>query len=213
LDFASYYGFVPRVCRPYRPQTKGKIEATIKFVRGNFWPGVSFSSLADLNRQAWLWLEEVNHRPHGTTGEVPYQRLVREGLASIEGQPDYDTSYVQDRQVAKDCLVSYRGNRYSVPHRYAGKRVLVTEPVAGGRIRICYQQETIAEHCLAPGRAVMILQPEHYQGLLRPRRAAPAAVAERVLSAGPGVGRHFVVPEVEARPLSVYEEVSDVAAI
>jgi len=26
LDFASYYGFVPRVCRPYRPETKGKIE-------------------------------------------------------------------------------------------------------------------------------------------------------------------------------------------
>jgi transposase len=40
LDFASYYGFVPRVCRPYRPETKGKIESTIRFIKGNFWPGI-----------------------------------------------------------------------------------------------------------------------------------------------------------------------------
>lgn len=29
LDFASYYGFVPRACPLYRPETKGKIERTI----------------------------------------------------------------------------------------------------------------------------------------------------------------------------------------
>lgn len=29
-DFYEYYGFIPRLCRPYRPQTKGKIENTVK---------------------------------------------------------------------------------------------------------------------------------------------------------------------------------------
>jgi transposase len=43
LDFASYYGFVPRVCRPYLPETKGKIESTIRFLKGNFWPGSIFA--------------------------------------------------------------------------------------------------------------------------------------------------------------------------
>ena len=28
-DFFSYYGFIPRLCRPYRPQTKGKIENSV----------------------------------------------------------------------------------------------------------------------------------------------------------------------------------------
>ena len=60
LDFASYYGFVPRVCRPYRPETKGKIESTIRFVKQNFWPGIQLDSLADLNQQARQWLEKVN---------------------------------------------------------------------------------------------------------------------------------------------------------
>lgn len=214
LDFASYYGFVPRACHPYRPQTKGKIERTVEFVRGNFWPGLSFTSLEDLNRQGWGWMEEVNHRPHSTTREVPYERLARENLRPITSQPDYDTSYAAYRQVAKDCLFSYRGNRYSVPHRYADKTVVVREPVGGGWLRIYYQQETIAEHRLATGKGAMVIQQEHYQGLGRRLRGRPrAAPPSRELVAGPGVGHHFAVPDVEVRPLAVYEEVSHVAAV
>lgn len=231
LDFASYYGFLPRACHPYRPETKGKIERTIRFVRENFWPGLSFASLEELNRQVGTWMEEVNHQPHGTTREVPYERLARESLRSIAHQPDYDTSYVSYRQVAKDCLISYRGNRYSVPHRYAGKTVVVKEPVEGGRIVICHQQERIAEHRLAAGQGAMVIDQEHYRGLRRSERGrdgfAPLTVKakparpQRALAAGPGVGRDFVVPEVEVRPLAIYEvedpdligEVSHVAAV
>jgi transposase len=214
LDFASYYGFVPRACHPYRPQTKGKIERTIEFLRGNFWPGLSFTSLEDLNRQAWGWMEEVNHRPHNTTREVPYERLARENLHPVANQPDYDTSYVAYRQVAKDCLLSYRGNRYSVPHRYAGKTVVVKEAVGGGWLRICHPEGTLAQHRLATGKGAMVIQHEHYQGLIRrPRGRPPSAAPPRELAAGPGVGQHFVVPEVEVRPLAVYEEVSHVAAV
>jgi transposase len=214
LDFASYYGFLPRACHPYRPETKGKIERTVEFVRGNFWPGLSFTSLEDLNRQARNWMEEVNHRPHSTTREIPYERLARENLRPLHGQPDYDTSYVAYRQVGKDCLLSYRGNRYSVPHPYAGKTVVVKEPAGGGMIRICHQEGTLAQHPLAMGKGAMVIQPEHYQGLMRrPRGRPPSAPPPRELLAGPGVGRHFAVPEVEVRPLAVYEEVSHVAAV
>jgi len=37
LDFAFYYGFPPKLCHPYRPQTKGKVERGIRSVRHNFW--------------------------------------------------------------------------------------------------------------------------------------------------------------------------------
>lgn len=114
LQFAAYYGFVPRVCRPYRPETKGKIESTVRFVKQNFWPGIAFASLVDLNQQARAWMEKVNHQVHSTTREVPYQRLPQERLLLLDEQPDYDTSYMEDRRVAKDCMLSYRGNRYSV---------------------------------------------------------------------------------------------------
>jgi transposase len=214
LDFAAYYGFLPRVCQPYRPETKGKIESTIRYLKGNFWPGIQFQSLSDLNQQARAWLEDVNGRVHGTTRVIPRQRWGEEKLRQLDGQPDYDTSYVSFREVAKDCLLCYRGNRYSVPHAYADKRVIVKEPVAGGAIRICHQHEIIAMHRLAAGRGEMVITPEHYAGL--PRRqfhSLPAPAAERELIAGPGVGRHFAVPEVETRPLTVYEEVSHVATV
>jgi Mu transposase, C-terminal domain len=214
LDFASYYSFLPRACHPYRPETKGKIERTIEFLRGNFWPGLSFTSLEDLNRQAWVWMEEINHHPHRTTREVPYERRLRENLRPLSGQTDYDTSYVSYRQVAKDCLVSYRGNHYSVPHAYAGKAVVVKEPVGAGLIRLCHQEQTIAEHRLAFGKGAIVIQDQHYRGLVRrPRGRPPSPPPLRELIAGPGVGRHFAVPEVEVRSLAAYEEVNHVAAI
>jgi transposase len=219
LEFAAYYGFVPRVCRPYRPETKGKIESTVRFVKQNFWPGISFLSLADLNQQAHVWMEKVNHQVHSTTREVPYLRLPHERLLLIEEQPDYDTSYLEDRRVAKDCMLSYRGNRYSVPCRFAGKTLLVREPVTVGRIEIYSDVKVIAEHRLAEGRGVMVSDPAHYEELSEKRRprgpapppeGSPGAVE---LTPGPGVGRGFLAPEVEQRSLTVYEEVADVAAI
>ena len=48
-DFSEYCGFIVRLCFPYRAQTKGKIENTIKYLRYNFWAGRSFESLPDIN--------------------------------------------------------------------------------------------------------------------------------------------------------------------
>jgi len=203
LDFAAYYGFVPRVCQPYRPQTKGKVEATIGFLKKNFWPGVKFTSLDDLNTQAWLWTEEVNARPHGTTGERPLARWAKETLRSVIGQPDYDTSYACWRQVGKDCLFSYRGQHYSVPHAYAGKTVLVKEPVRGTEITVWQQNRLLCRHRLGIHRGEFHIDPEHYRGLPGSRSSRPALVP--LLPVG--------IPEVEIRPLAVYEEVSLGAAI
>ncbi|SFV07481.1 hypothetical protein SAMN05421543_13613 [Alicyclobacillus macrosporangiidus] len=54
MDFAQYYGFLPKACKPYRSRTKGKIERPIGYIRSSFWP-VSFADLDDLNRQAAVW--------------------------------------------------------------------------------------------------------------------------------------------------------------
>jgi transposase len=43
LDFARYWGFTPRPCRPYRAQIKGKVESGVKYVRRNFVCGLQGS--------------------------------------------------------------------------------------------------------------------------------------------------------------------------
>jgi len=215
LDFASYYSFVPRVCHPYRPQTKGKIESTIRYIKSSFWPGTSFDSLKDLNRQALAWCDEANRRVHATTREIPAVRFPHEGLTPLNGQPAYDTSYVSHRQAAKDCLVSYRGNRYSVPHVHAGRSVTVREPLDAGTIRIFYHHDLIAEHRLSTAKGVMVVEQAHYASL--PRRSRVPVLSPVIppieLTPGPGVGLHHVAPEVEFRPLSIYEEVAHVASV
>jgi len=77
-------------------------------------------------------------------------------------------------------LFSYRGNRYSVPHPYAGKSVLVREPLDSGTIRIFDQKDQIAEHPMAAGKGRMVIEPSHYGNLPR-RSRIPVAPASLVL--------------------------------
>jgi len=123
VDFAEHYGFRPKLCHPYRPQTKGKTENGIGYVRKNFWPRVrdyrEAHDLLDLRRR---WLDETcNVRIHGTTGERPIDRLPKEGLRSIEDLPPYRALVLERRRVARDCFVSYAGSWYSAPAEYTGR--------------------------------------------------------------------------------------------
>ena len=84
LDFAGRYGFAPRLCRPYRARTKGKVERSIGYLKDRFFVGRVFADLEDLNCQLLGWLDAVaNRRCHATTGEQPVARLAREGLAPL----------------------------------------------------------------------------------------------------------------------------------
>lgn len=132
--FAGYYGFDVRPCSPYRAQTKGKVERLIGYVKDSFVTGRVFESLADMNRQARLWCDEVNGRVHGTTGKIPMEELAREGLIPVAGFA-YDTSRVSVRLVSRDCLISYEGNRYEMPYRLASRPVVVKDR-DDGRIRV-----------------------------------------------------------------------------
>lgn len=87
LDYTGHAGFLPRLCRPYRAKTKGKVERFIRYVKGSFWVPFSASMKQAgvkpdrhaANAAASRWLREIaNARVHGTTGEVPAIRLVDE---------------------------------------------------------------------------------------------------------------------------------------
>jgi transposase len=209
LDFASYYGFVPKACWPYRPQTKGKVENTVGYVKGHFWPGIGFVDLEDLNRQARGWCDTVaNAKVHATTREVPWERLPEEGLRPLPVR-DYDTSYLAHRQVQRDCLVHYRGSRYSVPHRFAGQPVVVREPLGRERLRIYRCEELIAEHPLSRRSGALVCDPRHFEGLPTRRRLPEFELGTPTglpLPSGPGIGVERRAPAVEKRSLAFYEQ-------
>jgi transposase len=207
LDFADYYGFTPHACRPYRAQTKGKVESGIRYVRGNFWPGLTFVDLADLNHQAREWLDgTANRRVHGTTGEVPFDRLPREHLLSLDGKPDYDTSLITFRRATKDCFVSYDGNYYSVPAAYARKTLQVRATEDGQLLVLDAQDAEIARHRVVEGRHQRVAVAAHYASLRRDSRANRRPGA----SQWPAPQRLAAAPEVETRPLTWYDQLLEV---
>jgi transposase len=160
-DFAGFYGFKPILCRPYRGQTKGKVERTVQFVRDNFMVGVKYNSLDDLNGQSLAWCNKVNGKVHSTTGEIPFERLKKERLNPLKRE--YIIDKINLRRVQKDCLISYAGNQYSVPAEYAGRDVAV---VALDNMLAAYHEgKQIAIHRISYQKKDMVVNAHHYRRL------------------------------------------------
>ncbi len=112
LRFAAHWDFRIRACRPYRAQTKGKVERPIRYIRSNFFYGREFIGDADLEAQRLQWLDGVaNLRTHRTTQCVPRVR--------------FETAEVMHLQPLAECayrplvLPAGRTLRRTVPHLLA----------------------------------------------------------------------------------------------
>jgi transposase len=198
--FAKYWGFTPRLCRPYRAQTKGKVESGVKYLKRNFLVGRAFVDDAHLGEELLAWtLTTADQRIHGTTHERPIDRfaLEREHLLPSVQQPAFRLEATLTRVVASDFLVSCDTNRYSVPFRFIGRIVEVHR--REGRLVIRSQGQVIAEHAELPGRHQLCVLPEHGPGAVaRTTRQPHLQAVERA-------ARAWSLPTVEVRDLAVYE--------
>jgi transposase len=202
LDFTRYWGFKPRLCRPYRAQTKGKVESGVKYIRRNFLCGLQGrepSCLSDLNSELRKWVWEVaNQRVHGTTHEQVVARLEadRLSLQPLDGRLPY--AYMDDelRKVARDAYVSWRGSRYSVPWEYVGRSVWVRD--CGRDVEVHFGRDRIAVHSQASRNHMVLTQAEHHQGIPLGARAETKIL----------IRIQDTAPVVEIRPLAAYESVA-----
>jgi transposase len=198
--FAQYWGFDPHVCRAYRAQTKGKVESGVKYVKRNFLPGREFVDIVDLQQQLDEWNATIaDCRVHGTTHEMPIVRFERErcALVPLAGQPGFGLAARSTRSVARDWLVSFATNRYSVPFQLIGQSVELQRQ--GDRLLAFHRGELVANHALLAGQHQVSVLPEH----------GPGAIARnartRLTQSSPQ--RHSAVGlvDVEVRDLQVYE--------
>jgi transposase len=204
LAFARYWGFTPRLCRAYRPQTKGKVENGIGYLRKNFLCGRLAADLSELSGQlhGWVW-GVANQRIHGTTHRCVAAAWEAEKphLQPLGNRPPFPLLLPQVRRVAADAYVSSKSNRYSVPWQAAGQEVFVRE--ADGYLEILREQERLARHRLCAGRHQVITVAAHHADLplVSHRRGK-----KPLLRLGGGA------PTVEARSLAVYEALAQSTA-
>jgi transposase len=205
--FAAYWSFEPRVCQPYRAQTKGKVEAGVKYFRRNFLPGRTFVDFMDFDEQLTQWMGEIaDVRVHGTTHERPIDRFAREAplLIPTASQPSFQLEARQLRVVAADYLVSVDTNRYSVPFTLIGQPVEVLR--RGESVEVFHRGTLVASHPVLPGKHQLRILPEHGPG------AIARLTRQRRSSAGPGaINPRALGTAVEIRDLAVYDALSTAA--
>jgi len=133
-DFMVSIGVGARVCKPYTPQTKGKVERTVSHVKKSLWGGVTFTDLDDLNRQAYAWCERINSRVHRTTHVRPADRLAEEKRLALPQDFAWERFATEERKVTWDGYVSYDGVLYGLPAtlQLAGKQVQVADAQGSG---------------------------------------------------------------------------------
>ena len=127
--FARHWGFTAKACWPHRPQTKGKDERGVGYVKRSGLAGHRFDTWGQMESHLEWWNREIaDVRIHGTTGEQPLVRFQRDearALLALNGKPSYLAEQEFSRRVAKDCCVQVEGNWYSVPVALVRQNVMV----------------------------------------------------------------------------------------
>ena len=168
VDLLAHYGTVPRACRPYRAQTKGKVERPFRHVRQDFFLARRFRGLDDLNGQFDRWRATLaNPRTHATTGRVVDEAFAEERphLVPLPAVA-YSAPLTVERRISRDGMVSVAGNLHGVPD--ATRRRVVEVQNHPGQVRIFEDGALIALHPVLEGRNLRRLDPSH-------RTATPGA--------------------------------------
>lgn len=153
------------LCRAADPESKGKIENVVKYIKGNFlenriYPGDDET----LNYCCLQWLERTgNAKIHGTTKLIPAE-VFKEEHGHLRPLPDTAENPETQitRTVRKDNTVVYDSNRYSLPLGTYSNQPEVLIQVKDGMLHIMTNiNEPICEHPVAMGRGMLIQNKNH----------------------------------------------------
>ena len=150
LSFSHDAGFHPIACRPFRPQTKGCVEALARTM-GRLKPyDGEFGTINDLNDIVNRLAKRLNHEKSQSNNQRPVDLWAKE---TEHFRPlNYDlTRYfdsVQTRKVSQDSMIRFQNHQYSVSPNYIGKEVEIKPAADGKSIRIFYQGSEIQKHDL-----------------------------------------------------------------
>ena len=120
-EFADYQKnrkFKIYMCRKADPETKGKVENVVKYVKRNFAKNRIFHNLEKLNEDCLAWLERTgNGKVHNTTKKIPAEvfALEKQNLIPVSHKINISTTKIITRVIRKDNTIVYQGNRYALP--------------------------------------------------------------------------------------------------
>jgi len=152
------------MCRGADPESKGKIESVVKYVKGNFLENRIYVDDGILNGGILDWLERTaNAKVHGTTKRIPSEVFKEEQnhLKPLACIPENKDAFVC-RTVRKDNTIVYGSNRYSVPlGTYTSNPEVHVEERDGVLLIQTVFGEAICEHRVSTGKGILIQNTNH----------------------------------------------------
>ncbi len=166
--YAASVNFSIRVCEGYDPESKGKVESGVKYVKDNFFYGEEFSSTTELKEKANDWLNNIsNTRIHGTHKQQPFFKYNTEEKEYMK--PFLKPAYLQTketyetRKVDKTSLISYKSNKYSVPFAYQNHMVYIQKEKERLIIMEMETEKVIATHSISYKTGDIVKNINHYR--------------------------------------------------
>jgi hypothetical protein len=164
-QLAKHYGVEIAVCPPRRAQRKGVVEAAIKYTTRSWWRTAPVATLGEAQRDFDGWCVRVGDqrkRPGGTVGQLGQAEPLR-ALPALA----YPAQIAVERKTSRSALVSFEGNRYSVPPAHAGRTVTVLARVGDPALRIVTAAgEIVACHRRAVAGAGQTLRTDEHAAML-----------------------------------------------
>ena len=183
LELSGHYHFLPQPCQVRAGNEKGRVERTIRYIRDSFWAGRTFTTLAECNRQAWQWRDEVAHQrrwvgdDRRTVAEVLAEELPR--LLPAPAHP-FPTDHLTTVSTRKTIYVRFDLNDYSIPPAAVGKPLTLV--ASDTTIRLLDGTSEIARHLRSYDRHQVVVDPAHPAALLRGKRHATSATTQNRLT-------------------------------
>src|SRR5216684_4042851 len=173
IELSAHYYFAPRPCQVRAGNQKGRVERAIRYVRDSFWAGRTFITLAECNRQALLWRDQVAHQrrwpggDHLTVAEIFEQERPRLLPPALHPFP---TDRIETVRSHKTIYVRFDLNDYSISPQAIGRQLTLV--ASDTSVRILDGSIEIARHIRTYDRHQLVLDPAHQEAVLKIKRKA-----------------------------------------
>lgn len=147
-------------CRKADPQSKGKVENVIRYIKYNFLRGRKYSDIASLNEQSIEWLSRTaNAKIHAATKKIPQKEWeIEKQYLNPAGEIIHAQGQSRSYTVRKDNTISYKGNFYQLPlHTWKNRDTKVQVKITDQQI-IIYDKDNneIARYTVSESKGKLI---------------------------------------------------------
>lgn len=190
-SYCSQMDFKPVFCRKSDPESKGKVENAVGYVKKNFLRGRIYEGEDKLNESALAWLSRTaNAKQHSGTKKVPAREWETERKYLLPLKTHHwitAPTPLQQYKVRKDNTISFRSNFYTLPvGTYKGpETVVLVKENKEDLLLYTPDEDLVAVHPLCLGKGMTVRNIDH----LRDKSQSILRLKEEILSMMPDKGK------------------------